>query len=182
MLDLDGRPIRGQSVGPMLDQVREALYRAITSPRGDFLLPVRVQKDLARRLNLVLGSPLAPKEELHRRREALSRLASLRSARGSGGLGVAETQAEQAPVMVYFEKDRNARELTRLEETLSAKQITYKLLDVAGDEAALDFVMREAHCEKDDLPIVFVAGSAIGGFRKLVEADVSGELHKALYA
>jgi glutaredoxin len=196
MLDLDGKPVRGQSVRPMLDQVREALYRAITSPRGDFLLPVRVQKDLARRLNLVLGSPLAPKDELQKRREALSRLASLRSARGSGGLpvaapgsngvahtsGAAEAKAEQAPVMVYFEKDRNARELARLEETLAAKQITYKLLDVAGDEAALDFVMREAHCEQDDLPIVFVAGSAIGGFRKLVEADVSGELQKALYA
>jgi hypothetical protein len=28
---------------------------------------------------------------------------------------------------------------------------------------------------------VFVGGSAIGGFRKLVEADVSGELHKAVF-
>jgi glutaredoxin len=178
----------------MLDQVRDALYRAITSPRGDSILPIRIQKDLARRLNLILGSPLAPREELVKRRAALSRLATLRAARngapgvpdanGTNGAASPEAAAkpEAAPVMVYFEKDRNARELERIEETLGAKSIAYKLLDVTGDEAALDFVMREAGCEKDDLPIVFVGGSAIGGFRKLVEADVSGELGKALFA
>jgi glutaredoxin len=82
--------------------------------------------------------------------------------------------------MVYFEKDRNSRELARIEETLGAKGITYKLLDVTGDEPALDFVMREAHCEQDELPVVFVGGAAVGGFRELVEADVSGELQRAL--
>ena len=35
---------------------------------------------------------------------------------------------------------------------------------------------------KDELPVVFVGGVSLGGFRKLVEADVSGELAKALYA
>jgi len=174
-------------VAPMLDQVRHALYRAITSPTGDSLLPVRVQKDLARRLNLALGSPLAPREELAKRRAARERLKSLRRANGHGATrtnGVThstEKKAEAAPVMVYFEKDRNARELGRIEEALAAKSLACKLLDVTGDEAALDFVLREAHCEKDELPIVFVGGSAIGGFRKLVEADVSGELAKALY-
>jgi glutaredoxin len=83
--------------------------------------------------------------------------------------------------MVYFEKDRNARELARIEETLGAKGIAYKLLDVTGDEPALDFVMREAACDQDELPIVFVGGTVIGGFRQLVEADVSGELRRALF-
>jgi glutaredoxin len=129
----------------------------------------------------VLGSPLATKDELDKRRAARSRLATLRREHGSNG-GSAATPAEQAPVMVYFEKDRNTRELGRIEETLGAKSIRYELLDVTGDEAALDFVMRQAGCEKDDLPIVFVAGTAIGGFGKLVEADVSGSLAKALYA
>ena len=173
-----------------LDQVRHTLYRAITSPRGDSLLPVRVQKDLARRLNVALGSPLAPQEELRKRRAARERLASLRDARGTsaanahGANGVApspERKPEAAPVMIYFEKDRNARELGRIEEALAAKNLAYKLLDVTGDEAALDFVMREAHCQRDELPIVFAGGSPIGGFRKLVEADVSGDLAKALY-
>jgi len=52
---------------------------------------------------------------------------------------------------------------------------------VTGDEAALEFVMREASCEKDELPIVFVGAAAVGGFRELVEADVSGELRRALF-
>jgi glutaredoxin len=177
----------------MLDRVRETLYRAITTPKGDSLLPIRLPKDLARRLNATFGSPLAPVAELAKRKAAKERLASLRGGKGNGANGVTAANGangthaapaakpEAAPVMVYFEKDRNARELGRIEEALGAKSIAYKLLDVTGDEPALDFVMREAHCEKDELPIVFVGGAAIGGFRQLVEADVSGKLEQALY-
>jgi hypothetical protein len=182
----------------MLDRVRETLYRAITTPKGDSLLPIRLPKDLARRLNATFGSPLAPVAELAKRKAARERLANLRGAKVNGVSGVPAAKGangangthgavapaakpEAAPVMVYFEKDRNARELGRIEEALGAKNIVYKLLDVTGDEPALDFVMREAHCEKDELPIVFVGGAAIGGFRQLVEADVSGKLEQALY-
>jgi glutaredoxin len=161
----------------MLDTVKDALYRAITTPRGDSIFPVRFPKDLARRLNVALGSPLATILELQKRREAHARLAALRGSKDT----VTTAKSEPAPVMVYFEKDRNARELTRIEETLAAKKIVYTTLDVAGDEATLDFVMREAKCEKDELPVVFVAGTAFGGFRALVEADVSGALEKAVF-
>jgi glutaredoxin len=168
----------------MFDEVRVALYRAITSPKGDSFSPLRIQKDFARRLNVVLGSPLAPADELEKRKAARARLADLRRASRGGSATTpplpTEIEPELAPVMVYFQKDRNARELVRVEETLGAKGIAYKLLDVTGDEAALDFVMREAHCEEDELPIVFVGGVAVGGFRQLVEADVSGELQRAL--
>ena len=41
--------------------------------------------------------------------------------------------------------------------------------------------MRVAHCKRDELPIVFVADKPIGDFRALVDADVSGALHKAVY-
>ena len=159
----------------MLDALRTSLHRAITTPRGDALALVRVQKDLARRLNMALGSPLCSGEELAQRREAAGRLTALRSAPAKE---VAPVIA--APVMVYFEAGRNERQLARVKETLDARKLTYTLLDVAGDEATLDFVMRTAKCEADDLPIVFVGSTPVGGFEALVAFDVSGELAKAV--
>lgn len=156
----------------MLTLVRSALHRAITSPRGDSLAPVRIPKDLARRLNVALGSPLAPREELARRDEARARLAGLRAA----GARQEKTRGEAAPVLVYFEKDRNVRELLRIEELLAARGFAFKRLDVAGDEATIEFVKLQAKCERDDLPVVFVADRAVGGYDALVRADVSGEL------
>jgi glutaredoxin len=160
----------------MLDALRSTLYRAITTPVGDSLAPLRVPKDLARRINRVLGQPLASAQDLSKRRAARIRLATLRST----GEKIAVVR-EPAPVMVYFEKDRNSRELERAEEVLKARNIAYRLLDVAGDEAAMAFVTREAKCKEDDLPIVFVGGKVVGGFRKLVEFDVSGELVKSVF-
>jgi hypothetical protein len=165
----------------MLDRVRDALYRVIATPAGDTLTPIRIPKDLARRLNTTLGRPLAPLDELGKRARGRQRLAELRSARANGSAdGTVTETKEAAPILVYFEKDRNVRELTRVEEVLSAKGYTWKRLDVAGDEATLDFVMREAHCERDDLPIVYVASRLIGPLDALVRADVSGELARAV--
>jgi hypothetical protein len=158
----------------MLDRVRDVLYRAIATTRGDAFAPVRVPKDLARRLNATLGSPLARREELARRTAARARLADLRAA----GTCEAKRAVGPAPLLVYFEKDRNVRELVRIEELLGAKAHEWKRLDVAGDEATLDFVTRCAKCERDDLPVVFVADTAIGDYDALVRADVSGELER----
>jgi len=166
----------------ILDFVRTTLHHAITTPAGDGFAPLRLQKGLARRLNITFGQPLCSKEQLSARRVAEERLAKLRAARVSGKVTEAPSATKvAAPVMVYFEKDRNARELVRVEELLKAKSIPYQLLDVGGDEATLKFVMHNAKCEEDDLPIVFVAGAPIGDFRELVAADVSGELAKAIY-
>jgi len=63
----------------MLDLVRSSLHRILTTPAGDGLLPVRVPKDLARRVNAVLGEPVCSREEIARRREARTRLAALRT-------------------------------------------------------------------------------------------------------
>jgi hypothetical protein len=138
---------------------------------------VRVPKDLARRLNTMLGRPLAPRDELASRSRARTRLAKLRSS--------ATTEerrgADAAPVLVYFEKDSNVRELLRIEELLAAKGIAWKRLDVAGDEATIDFVVRRGKCERDELPVVFVADRAIGNFDALVRADVSGELARLIH-
>jgi hypothetical protein len=164
----------------LVDALRDSLYRAITTPRGDSLLPIRIQKDLARRLNMTLGSPLCSREEAAKRREAARRLEQLRRG-GASATPKAAAPREAAPVMVYFEKDRNVRELGRVEELLGAKAIPFTRLDVRGDEATLDFVMREAKCKEDELPVVFVAGTAIGGYTALVAADVSGDLERRVF-
>jgi len=161
----------------MLRLVRSVLHRVISTPRGDSLAAVRVSKDLGQRLNVALGSPLAGPEELAKRERARARLADLRAGGGKGG----RIQRDAAPVLVYFEKDRNVRELVRIEELLEAKGIAWKRLDVAGDDATIDFVMLQAKCERDELPVVFVADRAIGGYQSLVRSDVSGELARLVH-
>jgi hypothetical protein len=156
----------------MFVRLRDALFHAIDSSRGDSLAPVRIPKDLARRLNVTLGSPLAPREELARRSDAAARLRDLRN----GAAEAPAPQTAQAPVTVYCEAGRNVRELTRIEELLGAKGYAFKRLEVGDDEATLEFVLRKAGCERDELPAVFVADQAIGTYDALVRSDVSGEL------
>ena len=93
----------------------------------------------------------------------------------------APVKREPTPVMVYFEKDRNQRLIERVRELLEAKQIPFRALDVSGDAATRAFVVREAKCEDDDLPIVFVGGTVVGGFNELVDWDVSGKLKTAVF-
>lgn len=163
----------------MIDLVRTSLHRAITTQVGDQFLPIRVPKDLARRFNILLGEPLCDAAELERRRSAEAKLEALKNGTAAAS---APVKSAQAPVMIYFERDRNVRLLGRVRELLDAKQITYTELDVSGDDATRMFVMREAKCKEDDLPVVFVAGAAVGGFNDLVEWDVSGRLAKAIRA
>lgn len=155
----------------VLDSLRATLHRAITTPAGDDLAPIRVPKDLLRRINVTLGQPLCSKEDLEKRRAAKAKLARLRAEGGR-----TEMHREQAPVMIYFEKDRNARMLGRIEELLNGESLVYTKLDVTGDEATKDFVVREAKCKEDDLPVVFVAGTVVGGYNELVDFNVSGKL------
>ncbi len=159
----------------MFDSIRTLLHKAISTPRGDSLAPIRLPKQMAKGLNELLGAPLCSPEELEKRRtEEKARIERILNPAGS-------KKHEPAPVVVYFEKDRNARELVRVNEVLSGRGITPKLLDVSGDEATLSFVMLEAKCERDELPVVFVGGVAVGGFRELVAFDTSGQLKKAVF-
>jgi hypothetical protein len=135
-------------------------------------------------MNSAFGRPLCPPEELVQRREARERLAVLRSSAGRTPEAKAHsgaTRSEAAPVLVYFEKDRNPHELRRMREALDAKSIAYKMLDVTGDTATIEFVTHKVGCKADDLPVVFVADTPIGAYPALVEADVSGALSRAIY-
>lgn len=121
-------------------------------------------------------------QELDQRRRGKERLAALRAARERGDTPAATQRPRvQAPVSIYFEKDRNVRELGRIRDLLAAKGIVPKLLDIAGDETTLDFVMRTARVEADQLPVVFVVDKPIGGLQALVDADVSGALERAAF-
>jgi glutaredoxin len=162
----------------MLDLVRTGLHRVITSETGDRFLPVRLPKDLARRFNAMLGEPLCSKTELERRKSGAARLEELKK---KGTKESKPLERATAPVMIYFEKDRNERMLGRMKELLDAKSIAYTILDVTGDVGTKDFVLREAKCKEDELPVVFVGGNAVGGYNELVDFDVSGRLKKALY-
>jgi hypothetical protein len=160
----------------MLDPIRIGLHKLITTPAGDGFAPLRVPKYFARRMNMFFGCPLCSADELQKRRDAVKRLANLRSSGEQQRL-----RREPAPVTIYFEKDRNARMLTRIEEALTAKGIAFTKLDVSGDEATMQFVTRTAKCEEDELPIVFVASTPVGGYEELVAWDVSGQLATAVF-
>lgn len=167
----------------LLDLVRTQAHRSITTPMGDGVLPLRVSKDLLRRANVLLGQPLCTPEALEERRSAAAKLAELRRARAVAG-GRPQTAAPprvQAPVTIYFEKDRNDREVRKIEQLLSAKSIEAKKLDVSGDENTLAFVLRTARVDADQLPVVFVTDRAIGGYNALVDADVSGRLEREVF-
>ena len=131
----------------MLDRVRTSLHRLITTPAGDSFLPVRLPKDLARRVNMTLGDPICSAEELERRRSASERLAQLRAKKGTAEPAEATLPRIAAPVVVYFEKDRNARLFGRIKETLESRNIAYSVLDVSGDGPAKAYAMREANCK-----------------------------------
>jgi glutaredoxin len=159
-----------------LDLLADGLSKVLSSTSLEKVSLVRVPRDMARRLNRLVGSPVATKAELESRRAAARKLADLRK------VGGAETVAEVvAPVVVYLEKDRNQRELSRVEDLLKAKNIPYTLNDVTGDDATLSFVMKSAKCEKDQLPVVFVGGEAVGPYNDLVTCDVAGQLDKLVY-
>ena len=160
----------------MLDGVRHLLHRALTTSTGNGLVAVRVTKDIARGLNNLAGEPLCSAEELERRRAAEARLVELRK-----NPVKVPTRREPAPVVVYFEKDRNQRNLKRVGEVLEAKGITYKSLDVTGDQATLSWVMRQSGRERDELPVVFVGDACIGGLSELVASDTRGELVRAVF-
>ncbi|MDB4947279.1 MAG: hypothetical protein JWP97_6813 [Labilithrix sp.] len=163
----------------MLDKVRTSLHRLLTTSAGDGFVGIRLPRDLARRVNMTLGDPLCSPEELERRRAGREKLAKLRS--GELAAAPAPIVRVAAPITIYFEKDRNARLLGRIRETLAAKNLAFTELDVSADEVAKAYAMREAQCKEDDLPIVFVATTPVGGYNALVEWDVSGKLESAVY-
>lgn len=129
--------------------------------------------ELARKANEALGRPLADAEELEDRR-AFAKGGVTVTASG----GPVAPAREAAPVIVYH-LDKSRRDALRLGELLDGAGVPYKLANIEEDPAAQAAVRRDSKGFR--LPVVFIAGEAIGGRAELTNLHASGELRKRVF-
>jgi glutaredoxin-related protein len=128
--------------------------------------------DIARKANDALGRPLADADELADRRAFANRGATVTTA------SPAKPTREAAPVIVYH-MDKTRRDATRLTEILDGAKIPYKVSNIQEDPAAQMAVRRDSKGFR--LPVVFIAGEAVGGRAELVNLLNSGDLAKKVF-
>jgi len=81
-------------------------------------------------------------------------------------------------VMLYFDgKDHRTKK--KVEELLRARNIEFRVLDVANDEAERSWVVTAAKSE--EFPIVVIAGTPAGNCHQLTQLDVQGELTRRVF-
>jgi glutaredoxin len=149
-----------------LDRARARAHATITN------LPGRAG-DLARRANDALGRPLADEEELADRRAFEER-----GDRAATPAPKAPSAKDPAPVIVYH-MDKTRRDALKLTEILDGAGIPYKVSNIQEDPAAQAAVRRDSKGFR--LPVVFIAGEAVGGRAELVNLQTSGELVKKVF-
>lgn len=133
--------------------------------------------DLARKANEALGRPLADANELEDRKAFATKAGSATVVAGSKAV-VAASNANVAPVIVYH-MDKTRRDATKLTDILDAEKIPYKVSNIQEDPAAQMAVRRDSKGHR--LPVVFIAGEAIGGKAELSNLISSGELKKKVF-
>lgn len=133
--------------------------------------------ELARKANEALGRPLADENELEDRRAFATNVGSATTTAGSKAV-VPATGANVAPVIVYH-MDKTRRDATKLTEMLDAEKIPYKVSNIQEDPAAQMAVRRDSKGYR--LPVVFIAGDAIGGRAELSNLISTGELKKKVF-
>jgi hypothetical protein len=84
----------------------------------------------------------------------------------------------QAPVFIYFD-GRDHRTKAKIEELLTGQKIAFKVLDVTDDEAEKSWVTTTARM--NELPIVVIAGTPVGGLGELTQLNLSGELQRMVF-
>jgi len=135
--------------------------------------------EIVRRANDVLGRPLADAEELAVRHVFATRNAPASAPTPSAPAPAAtRTTREAAPVIVYH-MDKTRRDATKLTEILDGVGIPYKVINIQEDPAAQFAVKRDSKGFR--MPVVFIAGEAIGGRSELVNLSTSGELTKKVF-
>jgi glutaredoxin len=157
------------SLRDRLDQLRADAHRAIDKLPGK-------AGELARKANAALGRPLADAAELSDRRSFEARTTAPAPAPRSAPATGAPREA--APVVVYH-MDKTRRDATRLTEVLDGAGIPYKVMNIQDDPAAQSAVRRDSKGFR--LPVVFIAGEAIGGRAELTNLAASGELKKKVF-
>lgn len=156
----------------MINQFKSRLLDGILSPSGNRLPPVRWAKAALLLFNDLAGRPLRPQAA------AVQSPVVAPSRAPTDVPAAAESIREQAPVMLY--KDWNSRhDLKRLIDVLVAANIKFQEFDVTDDEATRTWV--KATSKVDDLPAVYIAGEAIGGYHELAQLDVSGGLRQKVF-
>lgn len=151
-----------------LDKARAKAHGTITKLPGK-------AGELAKKANDFLGRPLADEAELEDRRAFAS------TSRGGvtvTAAGATPTTKEAAPVIVYH-MDKTRRDALRLAELLDGAGIPYKVSNIQEDPAAQAAVRRDSKGFR--LPVVFIAGEAIGGRAELVNLQASGDLKKKVF-
>jgi glutaredoxin-related protein len=156
------------SLRDRLDLLRAEAHRAIDRLPGK-------AGELARKANAALGRPLADAAELADRRAFEARATVAGATPASAPSGAAR---EAAPVVVYH-MDKTRRDATRLTEVLEGAGIPYKVMNIQEDPAAQSAVRRDSKGFR--LPVVFIAGEAIGGRAELTNLAASGELKKKVF-
>ena len=133
--------------------------------------------DLARKANDVLGRPLADEAELEDRRAFAAKGGAAITTASKAPASGAPTVAT-APVIVYH-MDKTRRDATKLTDMLDAENIPYKVSNIQEDPAAQMAVRRDSGGFR--LPVLFIAGDAIGGRAELANLIASGELKKRVF-
>lgn len=144
--------------------VRTRVGEALLSTRFDDMKPVRVLREMLGTVNDLAGRPFCSTEELLAKRQAMPVAAPM--------------VVEPAPVVVYFDgKDHRTKK--KVEELLQGRNVPFRVLDVSEDEATRSFAITQA--KADEFPLIFIAGTAVGGFHELMQIDVNGELNKRVF-
>jgi glutaredoxin len=150
-----------------LDSLRAGAHRAIDKLPGK-------AGELARKANAALGRPLADEAELADRRAFEARAVAAPDAASAKP----RAQREAAPVIVYH-MDKTRRDAAKLTELLDGAGIPYKVMNIQEDPAAQMAVRRDSKGFR--LPVVFIAGEAVGGRSELTNLAASGELSKKVF-
>lgn len=150
-----------------LDRARAKAHEAMTKLPGK-------AGELANKANEALGRPLADEHELADRRAF---------ATGKDGMVVTAapattTNKDVAPVIVYH-MDKTRRDALKLVEILEGAGIPHQVSNIQEDPAAQYAVRRDSNGFR--LPVVFIAGEAIGGRAELTNLQTSGELKKKVF-
>jgi glutaredoxin-related protein len=136
---------------------------ALASERGDHLKPVKLLREALGTANDLAGRPFCTEEELATRR---ARQATVKRA---------DAKREPAPVMLYFD-GKDHRTKVKMEELLRGRDIVFQVLDCTDDEATRSWATAAA--KRDEFPLLFIAGEAVGGLHELTQLDVNGGLVK----
>jgi len=155
----------------MLDRLRAKTFAILSSDVGNRVLPIRVGRKAALYVNDLAGRPLADRAELERR-------AAFETRKQSGDLRT-EGEAQVLVPVVLFHKGEQ-RELDSFRKVLDEARIRYDVRDLEGDEPSLEAIARESGGRP--LPVLFVAGSAVGGVDAVRRLLSSGELQRMLDA